>query len=111
MTDLMFVARVQHIIRTAVDGLSEEDRAERIGHCQRTGEHGVRMHPDADGFTLVWGGRTLATVDAGLFDDDAYLEPVRFAYVPAIPDDVCGLTDDRGIDDDLDTPPSTEPTD
>lgn len=92
--DLLFWARIQHILETAVTGLSDEDRAERIEYCQRTGEHGVRMHPDADGLTLTWGGATLAIIDRTLFDDDAYMEPVGFAYVPAVPDDARDLTDD-----------------
>lgn len=92
MSDLMFWSRVQHILETAIGGLSADDVRERVDYCRRTGEHGIRMHPDEQGVTFTWGGRTLAVVDRDLFDPDAYFEPIRAEFMPDAPDDPRELT-------------------
>ncbi len=53
-----------YLIGEAVNRLSVEDRQERIEHCQRTGQHGVRMVLEEDGSArFVWGGKALLLAD------------------------------------------------
>jgi hypothetical protein len=55
---------IPELIATAVAALAPEDREARIAHCQRTGEHGVRLHVTEDDglLELHWGGRRLVMV-------------------------------------------------
>lgn len=92
--DIMLDARIEHVIRTSVDGLDPADREERIRWCQRTGHHGVRVHDDGpDGVRLMWGGRTLATVDRSVFQPDAMYADIAGAWTPDVPQDLTGIED------------------
>jgi hypothetical protein len=90
--DTLFLARVQHILAESVKALPEQDRAERIAWCRRTGQHGVRAYPAPDCIRFEWGGRTLAVVDRDVFADGAYLEPLQMTFSRAVPDDPRELT-------------------
>ena len=87
MTDLMFWARVQHILAETLAALPADDRAERIRWCRENDAHGVRAFPEADGIRFEWGGRVLAVVDRGVFAEDAYLRPLELDMVRDVPDD------------------------
>jgi hypothetical protein len=53
-----------YLIAESVGSLAPEDRQERIEHCQRTGQHGVRMVLEQDGSArFVWGGKALLLAD------------------------------------------------
>lgn len=79
MTD-QFNARVSTLLTAAVGGLDPADVAERLAHCQATGEHGIRMHPSADDDVVEfrWGGRRLALVAAAAL---ASGEPLAAGFV------------------------------
>lgn len=54
--------RVQEILTHSINGLSDEDRAERIAWCQENDEHGTRAVPQGHCTEFFWGGRLLAAV-------------------------------------------------
>ncbi|MBB5776230.1 hypothetical protein [Nonomuraea jabiensis] len=89
------LARLGEIIRRSVEGLDAADRAERVAYCQRTGEHGVRVHAESEGvLVLTWGGKTLAAIERTVLTGDGPLpEP---ELIPAVPDDPRELTRPRG---------------
>ena len=71
--DDAITSRIQALLEHAVDHLDPVDRAERIAHCRRTGEHGVVMHVDDndDMLSFVWGGRALMVVQRQVLLEDA----------------------------------------
>lgn len=94
--DAAFWARVTYILEQSIAALTPEDVAARIEHCQRTGQHGVRVEEaDDTGLRMrfVWGGRTLAVVERDVFADDAYFEGLSLTRLPGAPDDASSLTD------------------
>ena len=79
--------RIHDLIAVAVNGLTDEDRNERIAHCQTHNEHGVRMHITTadDLLEFRWGGRTLALVPrADLLGDG----PLTAEFIPDVPDTI-----------------------
>lgn len=87
----MFWARLQFIIERSVAGLDEQDRAERIAWCRRTGRHGVTVLHEGDGLRLEWGGSTLAVIDPQVFEDDAFFEVLDVTFLPIPPEDASEL--------------------
>lgn len=79
--------QVRALITAAVAALDPTDRAERIAHCQQTGQHGVRMFTDPDGLLdFQWGGRRLAMIRAADLLGDGLLSA---EFVPdTVPDTV-----------------------
>lgn len=72
--DILFAARLRHIIERSIAEMPAVDKAERIAYCQRTGEHGVRLVAEGDCFRLTWGGRPLALLEEDVFlGEDTYL--------------------------------------
>jgi hypothetical protein len=87
-------ARVHTLLTDALARLDPADRAERISHCQATGEHGVRMHltEDDDLLEFKWGGKRLAMIPRDvLLDDEPLPQPT---FIADLPDTLEGLTDD-----------------
>ncbi len=85
--------KVGEVIGRSVAALDASDRDARIEWCQRTGVHGVRMLPEGEWVTFVWGGGTLASIERALLLDDSAELPAP-EFVEAVPDDARGLLDD-----------------
>lgn len=74
------LTRVRDLLVDAVSRLDPQDHAERVAHCEESGQHGIRMH-FTDGDDLVefrWGGRRLALLPRGVLLDDRPLPPAQF---------------------------------
>jgi hypothetical protein len=92
----MFEAKISKVLAEAVAGLDPLDRAERIAHCEATGQHGVTAHPEGGVTRFDWGGRTLAAVETAVLTDDTLKVP-EAQFIPAVPDDARALLDDDEI--------------
>lgn len=83
--------RVRDLLADAMSRLDRRDYAERVGYCQDTGEHGVRMHlnPDDSVIEFRWGGRPLAMIPRDvLLDEQPLPEPQFIAETPdTVPDE------------------------
>jgi hypothetical protein len=84
--------RVRAILTHAINGLSPQDRAERIAYCNQHG-HGASAHPDPqdDVLEFRWGGRPLAFVPFAVLRGDG---PIVGQFVSELADDIGGLDDD-----------------
>lgn len=88
---LLFAARLQHIIEASLAEMRPGDRAARIAWCESTGQHGVRLLADRDGYRLEWGGRPLAVLEHDVFvGEDAYLSDLEMVAT-TVPDSPAGL--------------------
>lgn len=91
MSDLLFGARVQHIIAATLDAMPAATKAARVAYCQRTGEHGVSVIVTEHELEFMWAGELLAVVDKDTFADDAYFKPLFMEPVTEAPDDLRDL--------------------
>jgi hypothetical protein len=84
--------RLHGVLVSSLNGLSDEDRAERIAWCQANGVHGVQAVPAGESTEYHWGGRLLAVVQNEVLtaERDAVIEMTHVA----VPDDARQLTDD-----------------
>lgn len=95
--DVLFWARLEHIIGQAMAALTPQDIARRVEFCQRTGQHGISVdEADSEGTAvrLVWGGKTLAVIARDVFAPDAFMEDLSTTVMHAAPDDARALTED-----------------
>lgn len=91
--DLLFTARLKHIVRRSIEALPPLDRYERLENCRRAGDGYVSVHADNGLVRIDWGGRPLALVPASAFAEDAYLDDLSMSSVPDVPDDASELSE------------------
>lgn len=95
--DILFWARLEHIIKATLAALPDEELNRRAEWCRTTGQHGIRAqeadNKDGTAVRLVWGGATLALVERDVFTDSAYTEDLSFTLLPAAPDDAAEVAE------------------
>lgn len=84
--------RLHGVLVHSLNGLSDEDRAERIAWCKANGVHGVQAVPAGESTEYHWGGRLLAVVQNDALTADGHTL-IEMTHV-AVPDDARQLTGD-----------------